>query len=80
MPVSEVINWKRVPKQALVDALRNASLGPTRLSAQDKPDLVEIALAGLRSNRHDVLLKALETEVVFQVSAERWAEVLGTQK
>lgn len=41
------IIWKDVPKTALVDVLRNWSLGPSNLSRQDKSDLVAIAEAYL---------------------------------
>lgn len=61
------IDWSRVPKQALVDALRNASLGPANLSRQDKADLVRIATDALRGDKAETLRNNLITEIAFQL-------------
>lgn len=60
------IDWKRVPKQALIDALRNASLGGGNLSAQSKDDLIRRAEQGLRSNRRESLLAHIAEETKFR--------------
>jgi len=62
----EIIDWRSIPKQALVDALRNTSLGPTNLSRQDKADLVQIAQEGLRSNKAETLRRNLIIETAYQ--------------
>ncbi len=64
------INWRKVPKQALVDALRNTSLGPSNLSGQDKPDLVNIAKTALRSEKAETFRAELSREVSFRTGAK----------
>ncbi len=44
------IEWKRVPKAALIDTMRNLNLGPSNLTRQDKADLIEIADRYLRAD------------------------------
>jgi hypothetical protein len=65
------IDYAKVPKQALVDALRNNSLGPTNLSRQDKSDLVEIAKSAFRqlsADRAAALRNAIEVETAYRNS------------
>lgn len=62
------IDFDKVPKQALIDALRNSSLGPTNLSRQDKADLVRIAKQGLSSDRAETLAHHIATETAFRLS------------
>ena len=61
-----VIEWRRIPKQALIDALRNTTLGPSNLSRQDKAELVRIAVTGLRSTKADQLRSNLDREMAFR--------------
>jgi hypothetical protein len=60
------IDWKLVPKQALVDALRNTSIGPSNLSRQDKSDLVDLAKVALRSDRASLFQAHLDEEIAYQ--------------
>lgn len=67
------IDWKSVPRQALVDALRNAMLGPTNLSRQDKPDLIAIAKRALESldePRRRALLDGIARETAYRRTRE----------
>lgn len=69
-----VIDFSKVPKRALVDALRNANLGPSNLSQQSKTHLVSIARQALREwGTHDparaaALREGIETETAHQRS------------
>jgi hypothetical protein len=44
------IDWKKVPKAALIDTMRSLNLGPSNLTRQDKADLVEIAKRYMRAD------------------------------
>lgn len=44
------IEWKKVPKAALIDTMRSLNLGPSNLTRQDKSDLVEIADRYMRAD------------------------------
>lgn len=62
-------DWSKIPKQALVDALRNCMLGPSNVSRQDKCDLVAIAkraLSTLGEDRRKALLDAIKTETAYR--------------
>jgi hypothetical protein len=74
MPIPE-IRWPKVPKQALIDALRNSSLGTANMSQQDKGDLVAVARAGLHSTRGAQLLAHLDTEITHRKGAAHLALV-----
>lgn len=69
-----MIDWKTVPRQALVDALRNAMIGPGNLSRQDKRDLVAIAeraLSTLKEPARGSLLAHIQTETTYQNDRKR---------
>ena len=62
------IDWKAVPKAALVDTLRNCQQGPSNLSRQDKPDLVRIARAYLaaKPDYRDSFITKLQEEIQYR--------------
>lgn len=58
----------RAPKRALVDALRNCSVGPSNLSQQDIGYLRQLARETLRSNKAGSFAENLAIEVEYQRS------------
>ena len=66
--IADPISWRNVPRQALIDALRNCGLGSANLSRQDKTTLVRDAQVALRSDRRESFLAHLETEIAFRKS------------
>ena len=68
-----VSSWRNVPRQALIDALRNNNLGCSNLSHQDKDDLVSEALRawnGMNQLYRDALVDSLKTEIDFRRSVK----------
>ncbi len=69
-----VESWREVPRQAMIDALRNNSIG-TNLSSQTKEDLrlmVAKALftfARTSRPRYEALIDSLKTEIAFRHEA-----------
>jgi len=64
--MADEIDFRKVPRQALIDALRNSNLGPSNLSAQDKAELVAIARQGLLSNKAEQLRDHIVSETEFR--------------
>lgn len=58
----------RAPKRALVDALRNVSVGPSNLSQQDIGYLRQLARETLRSTKADSFAANLAIEVDYRRS------------
>jgi hypothetical protein len=75
-----VIDWTRpdwhraVPKAALVDALRNSSIGPANLSRQDKADLVDLAQRHLRPDLDPARVAALRDQIEHETAFRRGGE------
>jgi hypothetical protein len=62
-------DWDRVPKQALIDAMRNSNLGPSSLSRQSKADLVSLAEKAIRDlsfPRAEALKDDIARETTFR--------------
>jgi hypothetical protein len=71
--VTGKIDWRRVPKQALINAIRNSPGNPGlgNLSRQDKADLIKAANRIMRAGEdYAASFKAnLDREVAFRKAA-----------
>lgn len=59
------INWRKVPREAIVDALKNAAsnIVLTHLAQQPKEQLVDLAKQALNSRDASRFLRELEDQI-----------------
>lgn len=69
--MTDAIDFAQVPKQALIDALRNSGLGTPSMRHQRKADLVSQARRALGTDRGPGLRQNIEVETAFRRSG-RW--------
>ncbi|MBY0364085.1 MAG: hypothetical protein K2X45_19425 [Phreatobacter sp.] len=79
------IDWKKVPRQALIDAMRAINLGPSNLSQQRKADLMKVVEFHMRNwpeGKQDqfVILLNLEIAAFHRRAAKKAAEVAVHQR